>query len=148
MASPTCKKVAYGRLGAIAMVVGFFAFLFALAEPEGEKASLAEAARGYYYDDHVTAVDGEEHAESPDGLDEELDHQVPVIEWKDSESEYGIVVTAVHMNDEQYSGLCQTIIEYGLDGGLDGEEGRLDLHSVIIEDEDGEVRTSCEAGWK
>ncbi|RKS07592.1 hypothetical protein DFP74_3270 [Nocardiopsis sp. Huas11] len=160
MATPTYKKVAYGCLGAIAVAfVGLFALLFALPEDssdsdtsereaEAEEASLAEATRDYFYDDRITVVDGEDQFDSPGEFDEEIDHQVPVTEWQDSENAHEIVVTAIPLNDEQYNDLCHILIEYALPPGLDGRDGRLDLRSVIVEDEDGEVRASCEADWK
>lgn len=150
MSTPTTHKIAYGCLGAIGVV---FLLVFAIvaffpdspeetdtpqAEPEP---SLAEAARDDYYSSWTKEVDGELVFDHPGGFDEEI----PTVEWIDSENENEVIVRVIELDGPDfYHAICAGIVNAGYPGYLDGEDGRMKLSYVVVQDLDGNELESCD----
>lgn len=116
---------------------------------EPEEGSLAATVRDRFYEDLVEEVDGEEVFDNSGGIGEDYDYEVPILEWSNSEDEYEIIVTAVEGAQGSSSvSLCQNVLAYGTprqSESLNGEDGRLDLRYVILQDIDGNDMAQCDA---
>lgn len=169
MNSPTVRKISFGCLGIIiVMFIGLIVLLTVLpddvdSEPaaspeetstpftpsEPEEGSLAATVRDRFYEDLVEEVDGEEIFDNPGGIGEDYDYEVPILEWSNSENDYEIIVTAVEGAQGSSSvSLCQNVLAYGTPRqpeSLNGEDGRLDLRYVILQDVDGNDMAQCDA---
>lgn len=150
MSTPTTHKIAYGCLGAIGAV---FLLVFAIvaffpdspeetdtpqAEPEP---SLAGEARDEYYSSWTKEVDGELVFDHPVGSDEEI----PTVEWIDSENEHEVIDRVIELDGSDfYHAICTGISRADYPGSLDGEDGRMKLSYVVVQDLDGNELDPCD----